>query len=201
MSDDPNVRAAIAHWAPRFIANGIDYNDFVATTARVAHWRDWSVEWSRTAAQARSPGARGGSGRQPDLGGGSLCARFALPPFRKVRLLRRHGAVSPRRRRDGRGLPKGDCKPGPAGGADRHSLCRDRSSGLSAQAGGGRAPAGRADRLRPGFGQGGDERLRAGVPPARNGDAHLRRAGAGGVRGIADRAALRGGGRRRARLA
>jgi len=51
MSDDPNVRAAIAHWAPRFIANGVDYNDFVATTARVAHWRDWSVEWSRTAAQ------------------------------------------------------------------------------------------------------------------------------------------------------
>ena len=51
MSDDPNVRAAIAHWAPRFIANGIDYNDFVATTARVAHWRDWSVAWSRTAAR------------------------------------------------------------------------------------------------------------------------------------------------------
>ena len=43
MSDDPNVRAAIAHWAPRFIANGIDYNDFVATTARVERWRDWSA--------------------------------------------------------------------------------------------------------------------------------------------------------------
>ena len=40
MSDDPNVRAAIAHWAPRFVANGIDYNDFVSTTARVARWRD-----------------------------------------------------------------------------------------------------------------------------------------------------------------
>jgi 2,6-dihydroxypseudooxynicotine hydrolase len=51
MSDDPNVRAAIAHWAPRFIANGVDYNDFVTTTARVAHWRDWSAEWSRTAAK------------------------------------------------------------------------------------------------------------------------------------------------------
>jgi len=51
MSDDPNVRAAIAHWAPRFVANGIDYNDFVSTTARVAHWRDWSAEWSKTAAK------------------------------------------------------------------------------------------------------------------------------------------------------
>ena len=40
----------------------------------------------------RSPGARGGSGRQPDLAGGSLCSRFALSPFWKVRLLRRHGA-------------------------------------------------------------------------------------------------------------
>ena len=29
MSDDPRVQAAIAHWAPRFIAQGVDYNDFV----------------------------------------------------------------------------------------------------------------------------------------------------------------------------
>ena len=65
MSDDPNVRAAIAHWATRFIANGIDYNDFVSTTARVVHWRDWSVEWSRTAAThetlAREAEERGGA--------------------------------------------------------------------------------------------------------------------------------------------
>jgi 2,6-dihydroxypseudooxynicotine hydrolase len=50
MTNDPNVKAAIAHWAPRLIANGIDYNDFQATTARVAHWRDWCGEWARTAA-------------------------------------------------------------------------------------------------------------------------------------------------------
>jgi 2,6-dihydroxypseudooxynicotine hydrolase len=51
MSEDPNVRAAIAHWAPRFIGNGVDYNDFVATTGRVARWRDWCAEWGRTAAK------------------------------------------------------------------------------------------------------------------------------------------------------
>ena len=51
-SNDPNVRAAIAHWAPRFIANGIDYNDFVSTTAHVARWRDWSAEWSKDGGQA-----------------------------------------------------------------------------------------------------------------------------------------------------
>jgi 2,6-dihydroxypseudooxynicotine hydrolase len=50
MTSDPNVRAAIAHWAPRLIANGIDYNDFQATTARIEHWRSWCREWSRTAA-------------------------------------------------------------------------------------------------------------------------------------------------------
>ena len=49
MSEDPNVRAAIAHWAPRFVANGVDFNDFQATTARIERWSDWLTEWSRTA--------------------------------------------------------------------------------------------------------------------------------------------------------
>jgi 2,6-dihydroxypseudooxynicotine hydrolase len=60
---DKNVRDAIAHWAPRLIANGIDYNDFQTTTARITRWRDWSAEWSRTAEKheqlAREAEARG----------------------------------------------------------------------------------------------------------------------------------------------
>ncbi|MFK8250845.1 alpha/beta hydrolase family protein [Ancylobacter terrae] len=60
---DANVRDAIAHWAPRLIANGIDYNDFRTTTARISRWRDWSAEWSRTAgtheAIAHEASARG----------------------------------------------------------------------------------------------------------------------------------------------
>jgi 2,6-dihydroxypseudooxynicotine hydrolase len=47
---DPRVEAAIAHWAPRFIAQGIDYNDFIRTTGRIQHWADWCTEWQRTAA-------------------------------------------------------------------------------------------------------------------------------------------------------
>ncbi|MCA1647520.1 MAG: alpha/beta fold hydrolase [Chloroflexi bacterium] len=47
---DPRVDAAIAHWAPRFIAQGVDYNDFVRTTARIQRWEDWCTEWQRTAA-------------------------------------------------------------------------------------------------------------------------------------------------------
>jgi pimeloyl-ACP methyl ester carboxylesterase len=46
---DANVKAAVAHWAPRFIQNGVDYNDFVATTARISAWEEWLPEWSRTA--------------------------------------------------------------------------------------------------------------------------------------------------------
>jgi dienelactone hydrolase len=60
---DANVEAAVGHWAPRFIANGIDYNDFGATLARVSRWADWNDEWSRTAAGhealARDAEARG----------------------------------------------------------------------------------------------------------------------------------------------
>jgi pimeloyl-ACP methyl ester carboxylesterase len=46
---DPRVRAAIEHWASRFIQNGVDYNDFVRTTARIDAWEGWLAEWSRTA--------------------------------------------------------------------------------------------------------------------------------------------------------
>src|ERR1051325_5396291 len=48
---DQRVEAAIAHWAPRFIAQGIDYNDFVRTTERIQRWEDWCAEWQRTATE------------------------------------------------------------------------------------------------------------------------------------------------------
>jgi pimeloyl-ACP methyl ester carboxylesterase len=46
---DADVQAAIDHWAPRFIQNGVDYNDFVRTVARIDTWDQWLPEWSRTA--------------------------------------------------------------------------------------------------------------------------------------------------------
>jgi pimeloyl-ACP methyl ester carboxylesterase len=46
---DARVRAAIDHWAPRFVQAGVDYNDFLATTARIEAWEEWLDEWSRTA--------------------------------------------------------------------------------------------------------------------------------------------------------
>jgi dipeptidyl aminopeptidase/acylaminoacyl peptidase len=47
---DARVQAAIANWAPRMIANGIDYNDFMRTTAAVSRWEEWLGAWCETAA-------------------------------------------------------------------------------------------------------------------------------------------------------
>jgi dienelactone hydrolase len=44
---DARVQAAIDHWAPRFVQAGVDYSDFVATTAGVERWEDWHAAWCR----------------------------------------------------------------------------------------------------------------------------------------------------------
>jgi 2,6-dihydroxypseudooxynicotine hydrolase len=46
---DERVESAVANWGPRFIANGIDYNDFVRTTATISRWEQWIDAWSATA--------------------------------------------------------------------------------------------------------------------------------------------------------
>ncbi len=45
---DAYVQAAIAHWASRFVAQGIDYNDFVRTTSRIDCWEEWLDAWTVT---------------------------------------------------------------------------------------------------------------------------------------------------------
>lgn len=45
---DEKVQAAINNWAPRFTSQGVDYNDFVATTRRVERWDDWCQAWCDT---------------------------------------------------------------------------------------------------------------------------------------------------------
>src|SRR3954462_12983368 len=46
---DAEVQAALDHWAPRFIQNGVDYNDFVRTVRRVETWDQWLPGWVATA--------------------------------------------------------------------------------------------------------------------------------------------------------
>src|SRR5947209_2675802 len=49
-AQDPLVKSAIAHWAPRFVANGVNLTDFEDVTASVVSWNDWCRAWSQRAA-------------------------------------------------------------------------------------------------------------------------------------------------------
>src|SRR6266571_8108413 len=46
MARDELVQSAIDNWAPRFIANGVDANDFQRVTNSVERWDDWCQKWS-----------------------------------------------------------------------------------------------------------------------------------------------------------
>jgi 2,6-dihydroxypseudooxynicotine hydrolase len=48
---DARVQAAVDHWAPRFVQAGVDYNDFLTTTARVESWEEWLGAWCDTGEQ------------------------------------------------------------------------------------------------------------------------------------------------------
>lgn len=41
------VQIAAGHWRPRFIANGIDVNDFDRVVASTSDWKDWAPNWLR----------------------------------------------------------------------------------------------------------------------------------------------------------
>jgi dipeptidyl aminopeptidase/acylaminoacyl peptidase len=47
---DALVTSAIAHWAQRFVANGVALADFQDVTASIASWADWCRAWSARAA-------------------------------------------------------------------------------------------------------------------------------------------------------
>ncbi len=60
---DERVASAIAHWAPRFVTNGVDYNDFQRVTSPLTTWDEWLPAWvengHRHAGLAREAEARG----------------------------------------------------------------------------------------------------------------------------------------------
>ena len=43
---DERIEAAIAHWAPRFTTQGVDMNDFRATTQGLEEWSEWLPAWA-----------------------------------------------------------------------------------------------------------------------------------------------------------
>jgi dienelactone hydrolase len=55
---DSRVEAAISHWAPRFVANGVPLVDFQEVTAGCERWEDWCGAWSARAALHEELGAK-----------------------------------------------------------------------------------------------------------------------------------------------
>jgi dipeptidyl aminopeptidase/acylaminoacyl peptidase len=46
---DLRVAAAVSHWAPRFVANGIPLADFQEVTGSIGTWSEWCAKWSARA--------------------------------------------------------------------------------------------------------------------------------------------------------
>ena len=46
---DQKVASAIAHWAPRFVSNGVMLADFEEVTSSIQRWEDWCAAWSARA--------------------------------------------------------------------------------------------------------------------------------------------------------
>ena len=53
---DEDVTSAIAHWAPRFTANGVTVGDFQRITSTLEDWSQWCRSWSAVAAEHRQLG-------------------------------------------------------------------------------------------------------------------------------------------------
>ena len=41
IAQDEGVEAAVRHWAPRFVADGVDFNDFYRITEQITSWDGW----------------------------------------------------------------------------------------------------------------------------------------------------------------
>ena len=48
------VRIAASHWKPRFVANGIDANDFDRVLDETTDWGDWAPNWRRVGDEHRA---------------------------------------------------------------------------------------------------------------------------------------------------
>src|SRR5579884_435421 len=46
MPREQRVQVAIDNWYPRFVANGVDINDFQRITGDLERWDDWCERWS-----------------------------------------------------------------------------------------------------------------------------------------------------------
>lgn len=56
MTSDPRIQAAIDHWGPRYIENGVPPGDFFSVTGAVTSWDEWCSAWSEVAALHEAEG-------------------------------------------------------------------------------------------------------------------------------------------------
>jgi len=77
MSSDPQLKAAIAHWGPRFVVNGVVLTDFEEVTASMASYNDWCSAWSKRGALHEQLG-REALARGHNLTGGECLQRAAV---------------------------------------------------------------------------------------------------------------------------
>jgi 2,6-dihydroxypseudooxynicotine hydrolase len=76
---DERVEAAIRNWAGRFIANGVDYNDFVRTTGAIETWAQWLPAWTAVAERHRErAGQAAAAGHHRSAGEAYLLAAVAF---------------------------------------------------------------------------------------------------------------------------
>ena len=74
---DALLEAAVANWAPRFTANGVDPSDYARITEPLSRWDDWCQAWSQGADEHLALGDDAlEEGRV--LSGGEALARAAL---------------------------------------------------------------------------------------------------------------------------
>ena len=50
MTSDARLKAAVAHWGPRFVANGVVLTDFEEVTSSITSYDEWCKAWSVRAA-------------------------------------------------------------------------------------------------------------------------------------------------------
>lgn len=74
---DARVEAAVANWAPRFVTQGVDFNDFRRTCARVETWEEWLPAWVATGDEHRAL-AEEAEAEGQSLTGGEAWVRAAL---------------------------------------------------------------------------------------------------------------------------
>ncbi len=198
---DNQVKAAIAHWGPRFVANGVVLTDFEEVTGALASYDDWCRAWSARAAHHEQLG-REALAKKHFLTAGE-CLQRAGVYYHFASFLFVHDqaqmkaahlkAIECRQAALAASKAARRARRNPLSGQDarRHfaQTCRRRKA-----AGGGDGGWARLD-------QGGNRRLRDAVPGARHGDTGVRRAGPGrGAIRFPHPRRLRGAGQGRARL-